>query len=47
MIAKDAIATGRGVAELVLEHGLLDETAPAEILKPEVLTQPTRQRNIR
>ena len=47
MIAKQAIATGRGVAELVLEHGLLDETALAEILRPEVLTQPTRQRNIR
>ena len=25
MIPKQAIATGRGVAELVLEHGLLDE----------------------
>ena len=43
MIAKQAIATGRGVAELVLEHGLLDEARLAEILRPEVLTQPTRK----
>ena len=42
MIAKEAIATGRGVAELVLEHGLLDEKKLAEILRPEVLTQPHR-----
>jgi aspartate ammonia-lyase len=46
MITREAIATGRGVAELVLEHGLLDETALAEILRPEVLTRPTKQRNI-
>jgi aspartate ammonia-lyase len=42
MIAKEAIASGRGVAELVLEHGLLDEKSLAEILRPEVLTQPRR-----
>ena len=42
MIAKQAIATGRGVAELVLEHGLLDEKALADILRPEVLTRPRR-----
>lgn len=42
MIAKQAIASGRGVAELVLEHGLLDEKSLAEILRPEVLTQPRR-----
>ena len=46
MIAREAIASGRGVAELVLEHGLLDEKALAEILRPEVLTRPTKQRNI-
>ena len=46
MIAREAIASGRGVAELVLEHGLLDEKVLAEILRPEVLTRPTKQRNI-
>ncbi len=42
MIAREAIASGRGVAELVLEHGLLDETSLAGILRPEVLTRPRR-----
>lgn len=41
-IAKEAIRTGRGVAELVLEEGLLDEARLAEILRPEVLTRPRR-----
>jgi aspartate ammonia-lyase len=43
-IAKQAIATGRGVAELVLEQGLLDADRLAEILRPEVLTRPHRLR---
>ena len=42
MIAKQAVASGRGVAELVLEHGLLTEAQLAEILRPEVLTRPQR-----
>jgi aspartate ammonia-lyase len=41
-IAKLAIQTGRGVADLVLEQGLLDEARLREILRPEVLTQPHR-----
>jgi aspartate ammonia-lyase len=40
MIARLALESGRGVAELVLEHGLLDETRLAAILRPEVLTSP-------
>ncbi len=43
-IAKQAIATGRGVAELVLEEGLLDEARLVEILRPEVLTRPSRKK---
>ena len=47
MIARQAIATGRGVAELVLEHGLLDEAQLADILRPEILTQPRRTKPLR
>lgn len=36
-VAKEALATGRGVAELVLEKGLLPEDRLAEILRPETL----------
>jgi aspartate ammonia-lyase len=36
-IAKEALATGRGVAELVLEKGLLPAETLAELLRPEVL----------
>ena len=39
-VAVEAHATGRGVAELVRERGLLSEAALAEILQPDVLTQP-------
>ncbi|MBL8057837.1 MAG: aspartate ammonia-lyase [Anaerolineales bacterium] len=39
-IAKEAHATGRGVAELVLEKGLLTQAQLDEILRPEILTQP-------
>lgn len=41
-IAKTALKTGRRVDELVLEKGLLSEKQLAEILRPEVLTQPRR-----
>jgi aspartate ammonia-lyase len=41
-IAKEAIATGRGVAELVLERGLLAPQQLEEILRPENLTRPVR-----
>jgi aspartate ammonia-lyase len=43
-IAKAAVATGRSVADLVLERGLLTEQQLAEILQPEVLTKPRRIR---
>ncbi|WP_078915218.1 aspartate ammonia-lyase, partial [Streptomyces sp. NRRL S-474] len=36
-IAKEALATGRGVAELVLEKGLLPADRLADLLHPEVL----------
>jgi aspartate ammonia-lyase len=36
-IAKEALATGRGVAELVLEKGLLPAETLAALLRPEVL----------
>ena len=39
-IAKEASETGRGVYELVLEHGLLTKEQLEEILKPENMLQP-------
>ena len=36
-IAKEALATGRGVAELVLEKGLLPAEKLAGLLRPEVV----------
>ncbi len=36
-VAKEALLTGRGVAELVLERGLMDADRLAEVLRPEVL----------
>jgi aspartate ammonia-lyase len=36
-IAKEALATGRGVAELVLEKGLLPAQRLADLLRPEVV----------
>lgn len=46
-IAREAIATGRGVAELVLEQGLLDEAKLTEVLQVEVLTRPHRLTTVR
>jgi len=43
-IAREAMRTGRPVAELVLEAGLLDAETLAQVLKPEVLTKPYRYR---
>lgn len=42
MVARQAIATGRGVAELVLELNLLSAEQLDAILQPEVLTRPYR-----
>ncbi|MDX9707055.1 MAG: aspartate ammonia-lyase [Azospira sp.] len=39
-IAQEALATGRGVAELVEEKGLMTREALDEVLRPEVLTAP-------
>jgi aspartate ammonia-lyase len=41
-IAQTAQATGRGVADLVLEEGLLSPVELADILRPENMTQPRR-----
>jgi len=42
-IAKRALAENRGVADIVLEEGLLTANELARILRPEVLTQPSLQ----
>ncbi len=39
-VAMEAYATGRSVAEIVLERGLLTKEQLDEVLRPEVLTQP-------
>jgi aspartate ammonia-lyase len=39
-IAKEALATGRGVAELVLERNLVPAETLAELLRPENLARP-------
>ena len=41
-IAQEALATGKGVAELVLEHGLLTHTQLQELLSPERLANLTK-----
>jgi len=41
-VAKEAYATGKGVAEIVLAKGLLTQDQLDEILRPENLTQPRR-----
>ncbi|HEY3311174.1 MAG TPA: aspartate ammonia-lyase [Anaerolineales bacterium] len=41
-VAKEAYASGRGVAEIVLEKGLLTAAQLDEILRPENLTKPRR-----
>jgi aspartate ammonia-lyase len=41
-IARDALASGRGVAELVLERGLLSPESLAQVLQPAQLAQPAR-----
>jgi aspartate ammonia-lyase len=41
-VAKEALATGRGVAELVLERGLLPRVQLEAILRPEILANLSR-----
>lgn len=43
-IAKKSLKTGISVKELVLEEGLLNEEELKEILKPEKMTQPAREK---
>lgn len=43
-IAKKSLKTGISVKELVLEEGLLKEEELKEILKPEKMTQPMREK---
>ena len=40
-IAKEALATGRGVAELVVEKGLIPAEELAKLLRPETLARAT------
>jgi aspartate ammonia-lyase len=42
-VARLALESGRGVAEIVLERGLLTATDLAAILRPEILTEPAGQ----
>jgi aspartate ammonia-lyase len=42
-IAQEALTTGKGVAELVLEHGLLTHTQLQELLSPQRLANLTKQ----
>lgn len=46
-IAKKSLKTGVSVKELVLEEGLLKEEELKEILKPEKMTQPMREKVIK
>src|SRR6267378_8464530 len=41
-IARDALASGKRVYDLVLEKGWMTKTQLEEILKPEILTRPSR-----
>ena len=41
-IAKEALESGRGVYELVLEHGILSKEELDEILKPENMIRPVK-----
>jgi aspartate ammonia-lyase len=45
-IAKEALASGRSVAELVRAEGLLSEEQLADILKPENMTRPRHMRRL-
>ncbi|MBN8440308.1 MAG: aspartate ammonia-lyase [Thauera sp.] len=41
-VAAEAFRSGRGVAEIVLDRGLMNADELAEVLRPEVLTRPQR-----
>lgn len=42
-VARAALESGRGVADIVIERGLMSEAALLEVLRPEVLTEPSSQ----
>jgi aspartate ammonia-lyase len=42
-VAREALRSGRAVADIVAELGLLDREALAAILRPDVLTAPRRR----
>ncbi|MGE4593831.1 aspartate ammonia-lyase [Alcaligenes sp.] len=44
-VAKEALRSGRGVADVVLERGLLDAAQLATILQPAALTSPSRPKS--
>ena len=41
-IAKEALETGRGVYELIIEHGILTKEDLDKILEPENMIRPVR-----
>jgi aspartate ammonia-lyase len=42
-VAQEALVSGRSVAEIVIERGLLTRAQLEDILKPAMLTQPRQQ----
>ena len=46
-IAKEALETGKGIYELVLEHGILDKKDLDEVMDPKHMTQPSKLDHIK
>lgn len=46
-IAKEALETGKGIYELVLEHGILDKKDLNEVMDPKHMTQPSKLDHIK
>ncbi len=44
-VAREALLTGKSVAELVLEWGLMDQAQLDDVLRPEILTRPHKLRS--
>jgi len=44
-VAREALLTGKSVAELVLEWGLMDQAQLEDVLRPEILTKPHKLRS--
>ena len=43
-VAREALLTGKSVADLVLEWGLMDQAQLEAVLEPEILTRPHKLR---